>query len=103
MPDRAENDSAIVRCHARVVPLRTVNERLNQAGSACRTYQSCPRALKVQLLGESVVVAVATAATGLKKCAMAFVAGAQLPVPRSPIDAAGLATIVSLVATKTTI
>jgi hypothetical protein len=23
MPDRAENDSAIVRCHARVVPLRT--------------------------------------------------------------------------------
>jgi hypothetical protein len=51
----------------------------------------------------SVVVAVATAATALKKCAMAFVAGAQLPVPRSPIDAAGLATIVSLVATKTTI
>jgi hypothetical protein len=30
MPDRAENDSAIVRCHARVVPLRTVNERLTR-------------------------------------------------------------------------
>jgi hypothetical protein len=31
MPDRAENDSAIVRAIARVVPLRTVNERLNEA------------------------------------------------------------------------
>ena len=29
MPDRAENNFAIMRCCARVVPLRTVNERLN--------------------------------------------------------------------------
>jgi hypothetical protein len=30
MPDRAEVNSAIVRCCTRVVPLRTVNERLNR-------------------------------------------------------------------------
>jgi hypothetical protein len=29
MPNRAETNSAIVRCRTRVVPLRTVNERLN--------------------------------------------------------------------------
>jgi hypothetical protein len=30
MPDRAEVNSAIVRCCTRVLPLRTVNERLNR-------------------------------------------------------------------------
>ena len=30
MPDRAEVNSAIVRCRARVVPLPTVNERLTR-------------------------------------------------------------------------
>ena len=30
MPDRAEVNSAIVRCRAEVVPLRTVNERLTR-------------------------------------------------------------------------
>jgi hypothetical protein len=29
MPDRAENNFAIMRCCARVVPMCTVNERLN--------------------------------------------------------------------------
>jgi hypothetical protein len=33
MPDRAENDFAIMRCRARVVPLRTVNERLSDASA----------------------------------------------------------------------
>jgi hypothetical protein len=28
MPDRAENDFAIMRCCARVVPLRIVNKKL---------------------------------------------------------------------------
>jgi hypothetical protein len=40
MPDRAENDFAIVRCRARVVPLRTVNERLSDASaSAAQEYE----------------------------------------------------------------
>src|SRR6266550_9387969 len=30
LPDRAEVNSAIVRCRARIVPQRTVNERLNE-------------------------------------------------------------------------
>jgi hypothetical protein len=30
MPDRAEVNSAIVQCCTRVVPLRTVNEKLNR-------------------------------------------------------------------------
>ncbi len=40
MPDRAENDFAIMRCRARVVPLRTVNERLSDASaSAAQEYE----------------------------------------------------------------
>jgi hypothetical protein len=34
MPDRAKENSAIMRCRTRVVPLRTVNESLN--GDAMR-------------------------------------------------------------------
>jgi hypothetical protein len=30
MPDRAEANSAIVRCRTRVVPLRTVNKKLRE-------------------------------------------------------------------------
>jgi hypothetical protein len=33
LPDRAENDFAIMRAVARVVPLRAVNERLRLGGS----------------------------------------------------------------------
>ena len=34
MPDRAEVNSAIVRCRTRVVPLRTVNKKLREPGPA---------------------------------------------------------------------
>ncbi len=34
MPDQAENDFAIMRCRARVVPLRTVNESLSDASAS---------------------------------------------------------------------
>jgi hypothetical protein len=38
MPDRAENDFAIMRCRARVVPLRNVNKKFKRviSGSAQR-------------------------------------------------------------------
>src|SRR5215831_12148207 len=40
MPDRAENDFAIMRCRARAVPLRTANERLSDASaSAAQEYE----------------------------------------------------------------
>jgi ABC transporter len=52
MPDRAEVNSAIVQCCTRVVPLRTVNERLNRdampdganwhpPGRACMRHRIC--------------------------------------------------------------
>jgi hypothetical protein len=38
MPDRAENDFAIMRCRGRVVPLRNVNKKFKRviSGSAQR-------------------------------------------------------------------
>jgi hypothetical protein len=36
LPDRAENDLAIAHWRTRVVPLRTVNERLNLAPNLSR-------------------------------------------------------------------